>query len=145
MSSSLDKAARKQVLLTRIAFERSQMRGDVAQLKESSQFSNLLRGFFSGNKWTRSLFGSGRSRSSGSSRNRGRSRSGPQEGWLPAAMTLFSRYRTAATVVAALTPILGSWAGIGRLLKWGGLATAGFVGWRTLTKPDKVARTPPRL
>lgn len=139
MSSSLDRAARKQVLLTRIAFERSQMKGDVAQLRESSQVTNLLRSFFRGNKWTRSLFGSGRPRVQGQ-----RGRRGQQEGgWLSVAMTMFTRYRTAATVVAALTPILGSVAGIGRLLKWGGVAAAGFIGWRTLTKPGKVTHTQP--
>lgn len=137
MSSSLDRAARKQVLLTRIAFERSQMRGDVAQLRESSQVGNLLRGFFSGNKWTRSLFGGS------DPRTRKRGKRDSQEGWLPTALTMFSRYRTAATVVAALAPILGSMAGMGRLVKWGGVAVAGFIGWRTLTKPGKVTRRAP--
>ncbi len=127
MPSILDRAARKQVLLTRIAFERTQVREDVAQLRDSATFGNLMRGLFGGGRLARSLFGRPASR-----RGRRLGNSGSNRGWLPNAIKLFSRYRTAAAVVTTLMPLLGSLAGWKRIFKYGGLAAAGYTGWKAL-------------
>jgi hypothetical protein len=41
--NTMDRDARKQVLLTRIAFERIELRRDVARLEQAARIPNLLR------------------------------------------------------------------------------------------------------
>ena len=55
--NAMDRHARKQVLLTRIAFERIALRGELARVDQAARLPNLLRSAIGGNL-AASLFGS---------------------------------------------------------------------------------------
>jgi hypothetical protein len=124
----IDRQARKQVLLTRIAFERSELARELAQVNRAARVPNLLRGLFGGSGVGRSLFGAG-------------GRPG-QAGWVGLALSLLRRYRVAVALLGGATPLLrghgGRWGR--RLLSLGGLAAAAWAGWRLVRGRDKPAR-----
>lgn len=111
----MDRHARKQVLLTRIAFERAELRGDLAYVNKAARLPNLLRGAIGGNLG-QSLFGA----------------AGPagQGGWVGLALSLLRRYRVAAALLGSAAPILRGRGGWRRVVRVGGLAAAAYVGWR---------------
>lgn len=124
---TIDRHARKQVLLTRIAFERSELARELAQVNRAARVPNLLRGLFGGGGLGRSLFGAG----------------GPagRAGWVALALSLLRRYRVAAALLGSASPLLrghGPWPR--RLLRFGGLAAAACAGWWFVRRRDKPAR-----
>jgi len=116
--NEIDRHARKQVLLTRIAFGRSELRRDVARVKRAAQLPQLLRavvGESLGRKLGRSPFSAAAAGD-----------------WLGAGMALLRRYRLAATVLGSLAPLLrggGRWR---RVLRIAVIAGAGWLGWRVV-------------
>jgi hypothetical protein len=122
--NALERRARKQLLLTRIAFERAELRGELASLRESARLPNLLRGAL-GAGLGGSLFGAARAKA-------------PAD-WAALAWSLFRRYRVAATVLGAVAPLLPGRRGWRRLVRLGGLAATAYLGWRLGT-----ARKTPR-
>ena len=117
---AMDRHARKQVLLTRIAFERADLRSELARVREAVRLPNLLRGTVGGGI-ARSLFGIGApARSPGSAAG----------GWLGLAWSLLKRYRFAAAVLGGAAPLLRGRRGWRRVARLGGLAAAGWFGWR---------------
>lgn len=117
--SAADRLARKQVLLTRIAFDRTQLRHDLAQASQAARLPNLLQGVL-GSGLARSLFGTPSPRNSG--------------GWVGLALSLLRRYRLAAALVGAATPIVRGRRGWRRLLRLAGLGAAGWFSWRYVRK-----------
>jgi hypothetical protein len=125
--SPIDRDARKQVLLTRIAFERSELARELAQVNRAARVPNLLRGLFGGGGLGRSLLGAG----------------GPagQAGWVALALALLRRYRVVATLLGGVAPLLrghGRWRR--HLLQLGGLAAAAWAGWRLVRKREQPVR-----
>ena len=113
---SIDRHARKQVLLTRIAFERIELRRQVAQVRDAAQLPQLLRAAVGGGGLGRRLFGAGPTAQAG--------------GWLGFALQLLRRYRVAAALLGGVAPTLrgrGRWR---RLLRLGLLGAAAWFGWR---------------
>ena len=127
---SIDRQARKQVLLTRIAFERGELARELARVNRAARVPNLLRGVFGIGGLGglgRSLFGAG----------------GPagQAGWVALGLSLLRRYRVVAALLGSAAPLLrghGRWRR--RLLQLGGLAAAAWAGWRLVRGRDRPAR-----
>lgn len=113
--NAMDRHARKQVLLTRIAFERAELRGELAQISQAARLPNLLRGAIGGSIG-KSLFGA----------------AGPagQGGWVGLALSLLRRYRVVAALLGGAAPILRGRGGWRRVVRVGGLAAVAFFGWR---------------
>lgn len=111
----MDRHARKQVLLTRIAFERIELRGELARVDQAARLPNLLRGAIGGHLG-QSLFGA----------------AGPagQGGWVGLALSLLRRYRVAAALLGGVAPIVRGRGGWRRLARLGGLVAAAYAGWR---------------
>ncbi|MEP7295678.1 MAG: hypothetical protein ABI702_05770 [Burkholderiales bacterium] len=114
--TAADRHARKQVLLTRIAFGREEMRRDMLRVQQAAHPSHLLRAVAG-----QSLAGA-----------LGRSPFGAAAAgdWLGAGMALLRRYRVAAALVGTAAPLLrggGRWR---RVLRIGVLAGAAWLGWR---------------
>lgn len=126
--SAVERHVRKQVLLTRIAFERVELARDAVQLRAAAQWPQLLRaglGAALGAPLAAALFGG----DGGSERGAAK--------WLPLALALLRRYRVAATVVGALLPLLGGQRGgrgWRRVLRVAGLGAALWFGWRGVTR-----------
>jgi len=120
--NAMDRHARKQVLLTRIAFERAELRGELARVNTAARLPNLLRGAIGGNIG-KSLFGA----------------AGPagQGGWVGLALSLLRRYRVAAALLGGAAPILSGRGGWRRVVRVGGLAAAAYFGWRFVQGRDK--------
>ena len=120
--NALDRHARKQVLLTRIAFESAELRGELARVNLAARLPNLLRGAIGG-KLGKSLFGA----------------AGPagQGGWVGLALALLRRYRVAAALLGGAAPILRGRGGWRRVVRVAGLAAAGYFGWRFFQGRDK--------
>jgi hypothetical protein len=119
--NAIDRHARKQVLLTRIAFDRAELARAVAQVGASARVPNLLRAAL-GEGVARSLFDS-----------EGAGRTG---GWLNLGLALLRRYRIAAALLGATAPL---WRGRGRwrrVARIAGLTAAVAVGWRALRARD---------
>lgn len=118
----MDRHARKQVLLTRIAFERSELRGEFARVNQAARLPNLLRGAVGGGIG-RSLFGA----------------AGPagRGGWLGLTLSLLRRYRVAAALLGGAAPMLRGRGGWQRVVRLGGLAAAAYFGWRVAQGRDK--------
>ena len=115
----IDRDARKQLLLTRIAFERGELRGELARVQRAARPAALMRGVF-GADLVRSLFGSATGGSGGA----------PAGGWVGLALSLLRRYRVAAALIGGVAPILrgrGAWR---RIVKLGSIAAAVYAGWR---------------
>ena len=115
-----ERHARKQVLLTRIAFQRDQLRREWVQVQRASEPRQMLRALIGdslGSTISRALFGS---RPGG-----GDDLVGQALGWL-------RRYRVTATLVGSIAPLLrgtGRWR---RALRIGAIAGAGWLGWRVV-------------
>ena len=110
--NGLDRHARKQVLLARIAFTRNELRRDVTQLTRATQVPQLLRAAL-GQKLGSSLLNAG-----------------VKGDWLTTGLAWLRRYRVAAALVGGVAPILrggGRWR---RLMRVAVIAGAGWLGWR---------------
>jgi hypothetical protein len=120
----LDRDARKQVLLTRIAFERADLRSELGQVNQAMRLPNLLR-LAVGGGLIKSLLGS--------------TAPAAGTGWLGTAWQLVTRYRVAATLLGSAAPILRR-QGWGRLAALGAAGAALWFGWRRLQsrKPTPV-------
>ncbi len=136
MHPPLDRHARKQVLLARIAFERIELRRELARVQQAAQLPHLLRAAVGG-AFGRSLFGAG---------------AGPgRRGWVELALAMLRRHRVAAALLGAAAPLLqllgrfAPWrrprnrlasAPRGRVIGWPGvlrlvvLGAAAYTGWR---------------
>ena len=110
---AVDRQARKQVLLTRIAFERIELQRDLARVREAAHLPRLLRSLVGGSLGPQ-LFGGGAAGSAG---------------WVRLALSLLGRYRVATALFAGVAPLLrGSrWR---RLIKLGAIGAIGWFGWR---------------
>lgn len=115
MATSIDRDARKQVLLTRIAFERVELRREFARVQQAAHLPNILRAALGGSLG-RSLFGSGSPAGAG--------------GWIALALSLLGRYRVAAALLGGAAPVLRGRKGWRRLVRLGLLAAAAWLGWR---------------
>lgn len=123
----MDRHARKQVLLTRIAFERAALRSEFAHAYQAARLPNLLRGAIGGNLG-RSLFGA--------------AGPGSRGGWVGLAWSLLRRYRVAATLLGSAAAILRG-RGWRRVARVGGLATAAYFGWRFMQGRRRGKQPPP--
>lgn len=113
----LDPDARRQVLLTRIAFERNELRRGVEQLREATALPQLLRSAFglpAGSSWFGAARGDG---------------APGRDGWIGTALAWLRRYRLASTVLGTLfggaAPLLrkrGRWRRLVLLAVAGGAA-----------------------
>ena len=114
--SRFDREARKQVLLTRIAFGRADLRSELGPLHHAVRLPNLLR-LAIGGGLIRSLLGS-MATTAGT-------------GWFGTAWQLVKRYRVAATLLGSAAPILRrqGWVRLGAL---GAVGAAAWFGWRRL-------------
>jgi hypothetical protein len=121
--NAAERNARKQVLLTRIAFSRGELRRDVAQVKRALELPHLLRALLGdslGGTLGRTLFGT-----SSPGAQRPDDLLGTALGWL-------RRYRVAASLLGGVMPLLrggGRWR---RLLRVAVIGAAGWLGWRAL-------------
>jgi hypothetical protein len=111
----MDRDARKQVLLTRIAFERIELRRDMARLQEAASVPNLVRAAV-GDNVARTIFGA---------------MIPGKTAWLPLAMSLLRKYKVAATLLAGVTPALGG-RGLKRLTKYAAVASAAWAAWQVV-------------
>ena len=110
----MDRHAQKQVLLARIAYERIELRRDVAQVREAARLPQLLRAAV-GAGLGQSLFGA----------------SWPA--WLSPVLALLRRYRVAATLFGAVAPLLrGRAAQWRRIVRLSVLGLAAWFGWRAV-------------
>ena len=109
----IDRHARKQVLLTRIAFERIELQRDLARVREAAHLPRLLRSLVGGSLGPQ-LFGGGAAGSAG---------------WVRLALSLLGRYRVATALFAGVAPLLRGrrWR---RLIKLGAIGAIGWFGWR---------------
>ena len=86
----LDSEARRQLLLTRIAFERDELRRDVERLRQATTLPRLVRsalGLRPGSGWFAGAGGAGAL---------------GRDGWIHTALAWLRRYRLASTVIGAL-------------------------------------------
>ena len=114
---SHDPEARRQVLLTRIAFERSELRRDVERLRQATTLPHLIRsalGLRAGSGW----FGAASSADAQGGTD-----------WISTALAWLRRYRLASSVLGALfggaAPLLrkrGRWRRLVLLAAAGGAA-----------------------
>jgi hypothetical protein len=121
--NSVERHARKQVLLTRIAFQRNELRRELAQLRHAAEPRQLLHALVGpslGGTLGRMLFGSARSTAPADLISQGLA-------WL-------RRYRVAAALVGSVLPVLrggGRWR---RVMRIGVIASAAWLGWRVVRK-----------
>ena len=121
--SAVERHARKQVLRTRIAFQRNELRHELARLRHAAaprQLLHALVGNSLGGTLGRLLFGSVRSRAPADLISQG--------------LTWLRRYRVAAALVGSVLPVLrggGRWR---RMLRTGVIASAAWLGWRVVRK-----------
>jgi hypothetical protein len=115
--SPLDRHARKQVLLTRIAFERADLRGEIAHLSRAVRWPNLLRGAVGGGLAKTLLGATG---------------AAAPAGWLGVAWQLLKRYRVAAALLGGAAPLLRRRGWLRGGARLGALAAAAWVGWRAI-------------
>jgi hypothetical protein len=122
--NSVERHARKQVLLARIAFSRNELRRDIAQVKHAAEPAQLMRSVVGDS------VGSTLSRWFGGGDHPGRTSAGD---WFGTAMAWLSRYRMASTLLGSVLPMLGGGRGLRRLLKIAAVVGTGWLGWRTLS------------
>lgn len=111
-----DREAQKQVLLARIAYQRIELRRELAQVREAARVPQLLRAALGGGTWSRALFGATGTGGTGGA------------GWLDQAWSLLRRYRVLAPLLGAMAPALGGRSR--RLVRIGLLGAAAWFGWR---------------
>ena len=109
----IDREAQKQVLLARIAYQRVELRRDLARVREAASVPQLLRTVLGGGNWSQALLGMSGARGAG---------------WLGQAWALLRRYRVAATLLGAVAPALSGRSR--RLVRLGVLGAAAWLGWR---------------
>jgi hypothetical protein len=120
----MDPQLRKQLLLTRIALDRVELRYGTTQVRQSFGAPLLWRALV-GAGVGKASFGGGKTDAAG---------------WLRLGLTLLRRYRLAATVLGGLAPLLGlrrqakgglrsTWR---RALGLAAIGTAAWFGWRAL-------------
>ena len=126
--SRFDREARKQVLLTRIAFGRGDLRSELGRVQEAVRLPNLLR-LAVGGGLIGSLLGSAAPMAGA--------------GWLGIAWQLVKRYRVAAALLGSAAPMLRSRGGL-RLGALVGLCSAAWLGWRRLRPRRPVTARPVR-
>jgi hypothetical protein len=115
-----ERHARKQVLLTRIAFQRDQLHREWLQVQHATEPRQLLRSLIGnslGSTISRALFG--RKTEGGGSDDL----VGQALGWL-------RRYRVAATLVGGVAPLLRGAGRLRRGLRIAAIAGAAWLGWR---------------
>jgi hypothetical protein len=115
----IDRVARKQLLLTRIAYERIELRRDVARLQQAAHLPAMLRHAIGGGLG-KSLFGAAGKPGAG--------------GWVGTALALLRRYRLAASLLGGVAPVLRGRRGWRRIAILGVLAAAAWFGWRTVAR-----------
>jgi hypothetical protein len=113
---AVDRQARKQVLLTRIAFDRIELQRDLARVREAAHLPRLLRSLVGGSLGSQ-LFGGGAS---------------GHAGWVRLALSLLARYRVATALFAGVAPLLrrNRWRRLVKLGAIGAIGAAGWAGWR---------------
>lgn len=120
----MDPHIRKQLLLTRIALDRVELRYGATRVRQSVGAPLLWRALL-GADIGKALFGGGKTDGAG---------------WLRLGLTLLRRYRLAATVFGSLAPLLGlrraakgrprnGWR---RAVRLASIGTAAWFGWRAL-------------
>ncbi len=109
----MDRHAQKQVLLARIAYQRVELRRDLARVREAASVPQLLRAVLGGGGWSQALLGARGERGAG---------------WLGQAWTLLRRYRVVATLLGAAAPVLNGRSR--RLVRLAVLGAAAWFGWR---------------
>ena len=116
----IDDFSRKQLLLTRIAIDRAELRASVVRVRQSVGVPLLLRALL-GADLGRTLLDA--------------NASGGAD-WLRAGLALLRRYRWAATLASGILPLLRprdrSRTGWRRLLRLGAVGAAAWFGWRAL-------------
>lgn len=111
----MDRHAQKQVLLARIAYQRIELRRDLARVREAARVPQLVRAALGGGAWGRALFGAGGTRGAG---------------WLGHAWSLLRRYRVVATLLGAVAPALAVHSRWRRIFRLAVLGAAVVFGWR---------------
>jgi hypothetical protein len=114
--SPIERHARKQVLLTRIAFDRVELTRELAQVRHAVRLPPLLRSLLDSSLGP-ALFG--RTPAGGT-------------GWLGLALSLMSRSKVASTLLGGLLPVLGLGRLGRRLATLGAIGAAGWMAWRAL-------------
>src|SRR3954465_14103151 len=124
-----DREVQRQLLLTRIALERGELRREVDQLRAATSLPPLAKTLL------RSAFGVP-PRPTGAT---------GADGWLETALAWLRRYRLASaalgTVFGAAAPTLGRRLRWKRLALFAALGGAAWWGWATKAGPER--RTPP--
>lgn len=116
---ALDRHARKQLVLTRIALDRLELRDHLSQVQRAVQVPMLLRSVVGGGL-VRSLL------------NALTSSPGSDRGWIPVALALLKRYRFAAALLGGAAPLLGGRSRWRRVVRLGVVSAAVWLGWRAL-------------
>ena len=129
--SPAERHARKQVLLARIAFSRSELRRDVEHLKRAAELPHLLRGVV-GNGISGTV---GRVLAGAGGRN-------PAE-WFTLAMGWLRRYRMATSLLASVAPMVRGRGLLRGALRVAVLGVAGALGWRAM-RARRRSSTEPR-
>jgi hypothetical protein len=116
----LDPEARRQLLLTRIAYEREALRRDITRVKAASTPAQLLRTAF-GVRLKPGLF-SGAQNATG------------PDGWFTTALAWLRRYRMVSTLVGTLfgsaAPLLRRGGGLRRIVMLAASAAAAFAAYQ---------------
>jgi hypothetical protein len=113
--TTTDRDARKQLLLTRIAFERSLLRRDMGRVRQAASVPHMLRAALPGGVG-QALFGADRLPAN-------------TAGWLALGLGLLRRYRTAAALVGGLAPALGLRRSLRSARRLGIVALVGTGAW----------------
>jgi hypothetical protein len=134
--SNMDRDARKQVLLTRIAFERIELRRDVARLEQAARIPNLLRAAIGAN--LAPVLGKSRaSRKRDGFLDGALMGSAPEGGWMSMALSMLRRYRVAAALLGSAVPLFKKRRLVTRLVKLGAVGAAAWFGWRAWSGRDR--------
>jgi ABC-type phosphonate transport system ATPase subunit len=124
--NSADRYARKQVLLTRIAFQRNEMRRGFAQMRHATEPRQLLRALVGnslGGTIGRALFGAGPAVAGD---------------LIAQGLAWLRRYRVTAALVGSVIPALSSGGGRWRrVLRIGVIAGAAWLGWSVVRKREQ--------
>jgi hypothetical protein len=115
-----DRHAQKQVLLARIAFERLELRRDMARVRASAGLPQLLR----------ALIGGGLGSALGGALSGGAGRGAVA--WLGIARALLRRYRFAAALLGAGAGVLKGRGGWRRVVRVAVIGAAAWLGWRVV-------------
>jgi len=127
----VERHARKQVLLARIAFSRNELRRDVEHVKRAVELPHLLRAVVGdgiGSTVSRVLSGMG-----------GRN---PAE-WFSLGMAWLRRYRMAASLLGSVAPMFRGRGIVRRVVRIAVLGGVGWLGWRTMRSRGSQSPTEP--